>query len=244
MKLEKKVCLVTGGAHRVGKAIALGLAAQGARLGLHYHRTKQHAKATLEEVRALGSEGVLLQGDFRRVADIKAVVDGCVAHFGRIDVLINNAAIYFRTPLGETTEQQWDDLLGINLKAPFFCSQFAAQVMKKQGSGKIVNIADVAGINPWPGFIPYSVSKAGLISLTRGLAKALAPDIQVNAIASGTVLMSEGASEEYTREIREKTLLKKIGSPEDVVNTVLFLLQGSDYITGAVIPVDGGRLLL
>jgi NAD(P)-dependent dehydrogenase (short-subunit alcohol dehydrogenase family) len=244
LELENKVALVTGGAARVGKAISLGLAKEGVKVAVHYHHSRDEAEQTLSEIEAAGSDALLLPGNFSRVAEIEKVVRSCYQHFKSLDILINNAAIYFRTPLGETTEKQWDDLLSINLKAPFFCAQFASTIMKKQQSGKIINIADVAGISPWPGFIPYSASKAGLISITKGLAQALAPDIQVNAIASGTVLMAKDATEDYENEIRNLTLLKKIGSPADIVNTVLYLLKGSDFITGSVITVDGGRLLI
>lgn len=244
MELKNKVALLTGGAVRVGKAIALGLAKEGVKLALHYNRSVDKARHTQSEIESEGGEVLLIQGDFSKVAEIEKVVKTCYDHFNKIDILINNAAIYFRTPFGETSEKQWDDLLSINLKAPFFCAQFTSYFMKKQKSGKIINIADVAGILPWPGFIPYSVSKAGLISITKGMAKALAPEITVNAIASGTVLIQEEVSKAEAEQIKNLTLLKKIGSPEDIVNAVIFLLKGSDFVTGAVLVVDGGRLLI
>jgi NAD(P)-dependent dehydrogenase (short-subunit alcohol dehydrogenase family) len=171
------------------------------------------------------------------------VVDGCARHFGRLDFLVNNAAVYYKTTFGSVTEEAWDSLLSVNLKAPFFCAQFAAKIMKRNGFGRIVNIADVAAMAPWPDFIPYCASKAGLVSVTQGLAQALAPEIQVNAVAPGTVLMADSASEEYTEQIRRNTLLQRIGTPEDIANAVLFLLKHGDYMTGSVISVDGGRLL-
>jgi NAD(P)-dependent dehydrogenase (short-subunit alcohol dehydrogenase family) len=172
------------------------------------------------------------------------MLESCRQHFGRIDILINNAAAYFKTPLLNATEEDWDRLIDVNLKAPFFCAKLAAGYMKEQGSGQIINISDVAAYNPWVDYLPYCISKAGVATLTRGLAKELAPEIQVNAVAPGTVLMSEDASEDYTSAIRERTLLKRIGQPRDIANTILFLLEGSDYITGAVIPVDGGSSLV
>lgn len=244
MVLENKVALVTGSAHRVGRAIALGLAKEGMRIGLHYHGSEHHANETASAIKALGTEALAVKGDFKQVAEIENVVNTCYEHFQQIDILVNNAATYFRTPVGETSENQWDDLLSTNLKAPYFCAQAVSAIMKEQKEGKIINIADIAGISPWPEFIPYSASKAGLIAVTKGLAKALAPDIQVNAIASGTVLMAEDATEEYTNEIKELSLLKKIGTPQDIVNAVLFLLKGSDFVTGEVVVVDGGRLLV
>ncbi len=244
MTLENRVALITGGAVRLGRAIALALAKEGTKIALHYNHSVDKAKQVLSEIDSLGGEALLVQGDFTRVAQIEHVVNTCYHHFKRIDILINNAAIYFKTPFGKTTEKQWDDLFAINLKAPFFCAQFVSNIMKKQKCGKIINIADVAGMSPWSGYIPYSASKAGLISITKGMAKALAPDIQVNAVAPGTVLLREEATREEIKEVINLTLLKKIGTPEDVVNAVLFLLKGSDFVTGEVIVVDGGRLLI
>ena len=241
MELQNKVALVTGGAVRVGKAIAIALAKEGARVAVHYHRSQADAERTLREIESIGGTAALVPGDLAQLAEIEKVAARCYQAFGRIDILINNAAVYYRTPLDETTEKQWDELMTINLKAPFFCAQAVAKIMKKQQHGKIINIVDVAGIDPWPGYLPYCASKAGLISLTQGLAKALAPNVQVNAIAAGTVLLQENTTPEYQTEIEQLSLLKKIGSPSDIVNSVLYLLQGSDFITGAVIPVDGGR---
>lgn len=243
MDIKSKVALITGGAHRVGKAMALGLAKEDVKLALHYNQSEHAAQETLSEIQSLGKKAILIQGDFSKVDQIEKVVNTCYEYYQSIDILINNAAVYFKTPLLETSEEQWDELFNINLRAPYFCSQVAAQMMKKQNSGKIINIADVAGISPWPDYIPYSATKAGLISITKGMAIALAPQIQVNAIASGTVLMTENATSDYTNKIKDETLLKKIGSPQDIVNTVIFLLKGSDYLTGEVIVVDGGRLL-
>ena len=244
MNLQKRVALITGAAHRVGKAIALGLAKEGMKIALHFNQSQEQVNQTLEEIKALGAEAFAIQGNFADVAQIKNVVKKCQEHFKQIDVLINNAALYFKTPVGETSEPEWDDLLGINLKAPYFCAQYVSDLMKQKKRGKIINITDVAGISPWPEFIPYSASKAGLIAVTKGLAKALAPNIQVNAIASGTILMSEDATEEYKTEIKDSTLLKKLGTPEDIVNAAIFLLKGSDFITGEVVVVDGGGLLV
>jgi NAD(P)-dependent dehydrogenase (short-subunit alcohol dehydrogenase family) len=142
-----------------------------------------------------------------------------------------------------TTEEDWDTLFDVNLKAAYFCAKSAAAIMLKQKSGKIINIADVSAYSPWPDYIPYCTTKAGIIAMTKGLAKRLAPDIQVNAIAAGTVLLDEAASDTYQRIIESETLLKRIGSPQDIVRTVLFLLGETDYITGAIIPVDGGKLI-
>ncbi|MFQ5706798.1 MAG: SDR family NAD(P)-dependent oxidoreductase [bacterium] len=244
MELTNKVALITGAAVRVGRAIAVNLAKEGVKVGLHYHQSEAKARQVLAQITSNGGEGFLVKGDFSKVSEIQEVVDKCYEHFKNIHILVNNAALYFRTPFGETTEKQWDELLTVNLKAPFFCAQYVAEIMKRQNGGKIINIADVAAILPWSGYIPYCASKAGLIGLTKGLAKALAPHIQVNAVAPGTVLMGDNATEEEREAIENLTLLKRIGTPEDVVNAILFLLKGSDYVTGTVIAVDGGRLLV
>ncbi|MCG8608635.1 SDR family oxidoreductase [bacterium] len=243
MEIRGKVALVTGGAVRLGQAISFGLAKEGVKVAVHYHHSTQAAEETVAGIESLGGRAVAVKGDFRRVSEIESVVQNVVRLLGGLDILINNAADYFQTPLGQTDENQWDRLLDLNLKAPYFCAQAAADVMTRQKGGKIINISDVAAISPWPDFIPYCASKAGLISVTKGLAKALAPDIQVNTIASGTVLMQDDAPSNYRTKIAEQTLLKRIGSPADIVKAIIFLLRDGDYITGEVLGVDGGRLL-
>jgi NAD(P)-dependent dehydrogenase (short-subunit alcohol dehydrogenase family) len=243
MRKKNSVALVTGAAKRVGRTISLTLAKHGIKLALHYHKSEAAAKSLLEEIRNNGGEAVLLQADLSDYSDIKKMVENCGRAFGRIDILINNAAVYYETPLSETTESDWQQLLDVNLKAPYFCAKYASAWMKTQKSGKIINISDVASLNPWIGYIPYCISKSGIITLTRGLAKELAPEIQVNAVAPGTVLMGEHATEEMTQDIIDKTLLKKIGKPEDIADCTMFLIEKADYITGAVIPVDGGSSL-
>lgn len=243
MEIKNKVALVTGGAVRVGRAISMGLAQEGAKVTVQYNRSQSAAKELHSQIEQAGGEAQIVQGDFRNLVDIEKVVNQCNQRFKQIDFLINNAAIYYKTPLGKVQEAQWDELMHLNLKAPFFCAQLVSKIMQKQGSGKIINITDVAGLNPWPDYLPYCTSKAGLIALTRGLAKELAPHIQVNAVASGTVLLQENATQEFEESIKNATLLKKIGRPNDIVNTVLFLLKGSDFITGEVVLVDGGRHL-
>jgi len=239
MNIQDKVVLITGGAHRLGKAISIGLARAGAKVIVHYNHSEQEAQATRDEILALNREVLLAQGDFSNIHDIENVVDLCLEHFDAIDVLVNNAAVYFGTPLRETTQQQWDKLFEVDLRAPYFCSKCVAEKMLQRKSGKIINITDIAGVAAWAGFIPYSATKAGLIAITKGLAQELAPHIQVNAVAPGTVLLRENETANADRT----TLLKKVGSPQDVVNTILFLIEGGDYITGEVITVDGGRLL-
>lgn len=243
MELKNRVALITGGARRVGKEISTTLAAKGVRVAIHYHSSEDESNSVVTSLRDAGHDVTAIPGDFLKLSDVERVVEKTFSHYGRIDFLINNAALYYPTPVGSTREDEWDSLIAINLKAPYFCAQAVSKHFRRAGSGKIINIADVSAFSPWPDFITYCVSKAGLISMTKGLAKALAPDIQVNAIASGTVLMGEEAGAAETKAIAAATLLKRIGSPADIANTVSFLLESGDYITGAVIPVDGGALI-
>jgi NAD(P)-dependent dehydrogenase (short-subunit alcohol dehydrogenase family) len=166
-----------------------------------------------------------------------------IERFGRIDILVNNASNYYKTPFATLTEEQWDDLVGTNLKGTFLVSKRVGDEMLKMGVGKIINLADWAGLRPYKDFLPYCVAKAGVIALTTGLAKALAPHIQVNAVAPGSVMLPEDASASLREAIVRATPLKRIGAPSDIAQTVVFLVEGSDFITGAIIPVDGGRLL-
>ncbi len=243
MELQGRVSLVTGAGRRLGRAIALGLARRGSSIAVHFHQDATGAEDTAAKTREFGVEAEIVQADLSQPEQAENLVAEVVRIFGRIDVLINNAAIYSRTPLGQVTRDDWDRLLNLNLRGAFFCAQAAGVAMKHQGSGKIVNIADVAGLDPWPGYIPYSISKAGLIAMTTGMAKALAPEVTINAVAPGTVLLRHEAAEEAEKLI-ELSLLKKVGTPEDVVAAVLFLIEGSDFVTGDVLRVDGGRLLL
>jgi len=240
--LQGAVALVTGGAKRVGKTISATLAAAEIKVAIHYNTSRTAAQNLAAEISKNGTEADTFQADFSVNDDVVQLVDKVVARFGRIDFLINNAAEYYPTPLGATTETEWDKLFGVNLKSAYFCAQQAAGYMKKNGSGKIVNIADVSAYSPWPDYIPYCITKAGLIAMTKGMAKALAPDILVNAIASGTVLHAPNTDPEKQKFIEENTLLKRVGSPVNIAEAALFLLK-ADYITGAVIPVDGGAHL-
>lgn len=244
MELTGKVSLVTGGAHRLGRAIAVALAEHGSHIGIHFHTSEAEARVAAQEIRKGGVQAQVFAADLSRSSEATQLVDSVLAAFGRIDVLVNNAAVYFPTPLGEVTEEEWDTLLNLNLRGAFFCSQAAGLAMKRQGSGKIVNIADVAGLSPWPSYLPYSISKAGVIAMTHGLAKALAPEVTVNAVAPGTVLLQGDESAAEVRRFEELSLLKRIGAPKEVVSAVLYLVEAADFVTGIVLPVDGGRHLL
>jgi NAD(P)-dependent dehydrogenase (short-subunit alcohol dehydrogenase family) len=241
MTLPGRVALITGGGVRVGRAIARELAAGGARVAVHYHASAEDAASVVAEIRAAGAQADSFRLDLGRIGDLPGLIERVTAAFGRLDILINNAAIFPRTPFDEVTEADWDRVMALNLKAPFFLAQAAARVMRAQGAGKIINLADIAAERPWPGYLPYSLSKAGIVALTRGLARALAPQIQVNAVAPGTVLFPEGMPEDEREILLKPVPLQREGDPTDVARAVRFLVEGSDYITGVVLPVDGGR---
>ncbi len=242
MNLTGKVALITGGAVRVGKAISLGLARAGADVVVNYHTSVAAAAETVAEIEALGRSALAIQADVSQVNQVGAMVRRAQGVFGRIDVLVNSASTFVRAPFLDITEADWDLALGVNLKGAFLCAQRVAPVMQAQGVGKIVNISDLSGLRPWPQYIPHSVAKAGLIMLTQALALALAPTIHVNAVVPGAVLLPEDWPEERTNRVIEATPLKRLGSPEDVMQAVLFLIT-ADYVTGETIVVDGGRML-
>ncbi|MSQ32212.1 MAG: 3-oxoacyl-ACP reductase FabG [Dehalococcoidia bacterium] len=243
MELKGKTAFVTGGAKRVGRSISLRLARGGANVVVNYRSSIKEAESLLEEITKLGSKAIALQGDVSIAADVSKMVSAAARQFGSIDILINNAAIYPKTPFDKLTEHDWDTTLDTNLKGPFLCSKAVGDLMLKGSGGKIINIADWAGIRPYLDYMPYCVSKAGVIALTKALAITLAPKVQVNCIAPGPIMLPDDLSEEERNEVFAKTPLKRVGAPEDIAETVAFLVQGSDFITGAVIPVDGGRLI-
>ena len=242
MDLKNRTVLVTGAGVRLGQAIAVSLGQQGMKVALHYHQSMEGAKETLDLMGGDIKQHGCFQADLRQVSKIELLIQHIEEKLGQIDVLINNAADFFPTPLGEVSESEWDHLISLNLKAPFFLSQLVGTSMLKQGQGKIVNIVDVAAERPWPQFLPYCASKAGLISLTKGLAKALAPAVQVNAVAPGTMLPPPKSSSFSEDLAIERSLLKKMGHPDDIAKAVTYLLE-NDFVTGTVLPVDGGRML-
>jgi NAD(P)-dependent dehydrogenase (short-subunit alcohol dehydrogenase family) len=238
-----KIALVTGAARRVGKAIALALAERGSDVVITYNHSAAEAQTTLQEINARGVQGMVLQGDITRSGDVHAIVHQVMERFGRIDILVNNASNYYKTPFDTLTEEQWDDLVGTNLKGTFLVAKRVGDEMLNAGSGKMINLADWAGFRPYKDYIPYCVAKAGVIALTKAPAQTLAPTIQVNAIAPGPVLLPEDFSDSLQEAVVRATPLKRLGTPLDVAHTVVFLVEGSDFITGAIIPVDGGRLI-
>ena len=242
MDLSGQVALVTGSAHRLGRSIGQALAAAGADIAVHYHSSAEAANVAVHEFRDLGVRAEAFKADLRDPDQIGTLFAALVEQFGKLDVLVNSAALFQRKPALEITLDDWNSVINLNLRAAFLCSQRAAELMLRAGGGAIVNIADAGAFQPWPGYAHHCISKAGLLMMTRVLARALAPEIRVNAIAPGPVLPPEELDADERGKLAEMTALKKLGTPEDVARTVLFLLE-SDYITGETIVVDGGKLL-
>jgi pteridine reductase len=243
MELKGKVALVTGAGRRVGRTIALNFASRGAAIAIHYRNSRAEAEDLATQITKQGGRARAFAADLERVDEIERMVVEVLSAMGRIDVLVNSASVFYRKPLEELTEHDWDVNLNTNLKAPFFLSKFAGAAMRRQGAGKIVNIGDWAGIRPYNNYLPYTVSKSGLIGLTRALAKALAPEVQVNCVAIGPVLPPEDYGTDEIARLASATLTKRLGSPEDVARAVLFLCEGTDFATGSTLLLDGGRLL-
>jgi pteridine reductase len=234
-----RVALVTGAGRRVGRAIAVGLGARGARVAVHYNDASAGAEETAAIIRAAGGEARTFGADLSDAHAAGKLVHTVADAFGAFDILVNSAGIMERHPVAEVTPEMWDRTFAINLRAGFFTSQAAAERMPEQG-GVIVNIADLAGFEAWTAYVAHSVSKAGVVALTRALAHALAPRVRVNGVAPGAVLLPEGFDKTFTDRLIFTTPLKHLGSPDDVVRTVIFLIE-SDYITGETVIVDGGR---
>jgi pteridine reductase len=243
MDLNGKVALVTGAGRRVGRAIALKFAERGAAVAVHYRRSRAEADAVVTEIAGKRAKAQAFRANLENVGEIETMVADVIAAFGRIDVLVNSASAFARKPFEEVTERDWDTNLDTNLKAPFFLSKFAGAAMRRQGAGKIVNLGDWAGFRPYKDYLPYSISKSGLIGLTQALAKALAPEVQVNFIALGMVMPPAGYRKEEVERLVSRTLTKKMGTPEDVARAVMFFCEGTDFATGATLTLDGGRLL-
>lgn len=239
--LHGKVALVTGGAHRLGRAITLALGQAGANVVVHYNHSAEQAQVVLQDLAALGVQSEAIAGDLSRVAEVERVVDTAVTRWGRLDVLVNNAGIWGNTPIGSVTEARWSELIDTNLRSAFFAAQRATPALRAS-SGAIINIADVGALRPWRNHTPYLISKGGIITLTEALAMDLAPDVRVNAVAPGAVLLPDGWTPEQIERSTRNVPLKRLGHPEDVAQAVLYLAQ-AEYVTGIVLPVDGGRHL-
>jgi NAD(P)-dependent dehydrogenase (short-subunit alcohol dehydrogenase family) len=240
--LTGKVALVTGGAVRVGRAICLALAQRGATVAFT-HLPGERPDGTLTAIAAHGAVGMALPLDVREADGPRRSVEQVIERCGRLDILVNSASVWLRAPLLEISREAWDLALEVNLTGPFLLSQVAAAQMLRQQSGLIINITDLSAFQTWKEYAHHAASKAGLVALTRVMAAELAPHVRVNAIAPGTVLLPDGASDAKRQWAEDNSLLKRVGRPEDVARTVLFLVD-SDFATGAVYFVDGGRALV
>lgn len=243
METKGKVALVTGSGVRVGKRIALALAERGMHVAVHYNGSAGPAEETAAEIRALAVESETFQADLSQVSSVRDLIESIDERWGRLDVLVNSAAIFPRTPWAEIDEATWDRTLDVNLKAPFFTAWHAASLMQRNGGGKIINIADWAGLRPYKNYLPYLISKGGIITMTKAMAKELAPSIAVNAIAPGPVMLPEDFEPAAAERIRKATLLQQLGSPDDIAQSVVYLVAMTDFVTGHVLVVDGGRLI-
>jgi NAD(P)-dependent dehydrogenase (short-subunit alcohol dehydrogenase family) len=261
--LEGQVALITGSAKRIGRSIALRLAREGASIVVNYATSRAEAAALVREIEsmALASEApargtnrarlggagsrvrpraLAVQADVSRRASVKKLFGAIKKRFGRLDILVNNAGIFFPAKFEQLTDAQWDRIMDTNLKSQFLCAQAAAPIMKRQGRGRIVNISSLGGLLAWPAYTHYCVSKAGVIMLTRCLARALAPEILVNSVAPGTIQFpGELPDKEYILRVP----LRRTGTGEDIADAVAYLVK-ADFVTGHVLAVDGGRLLV
>jgi NAD(P)-dependent dehydrogenase (short-subunit alcohol dehydrogenase family) len=239
--LKGQVALVTGAGRRIGREIALALGRSGASVIVNYNRSRREAHAAVRDIKSNGSDSVALRADVARPSEVRRMFGAVEKRFGKLDLLVNNAGIFFREPWDRLTEKQWDKILGVNLKGPFFCAQQAARLMQRRGSGQIINISSLGGLQAWPDSMHYCSSKAGLIMLTRCLARALAPEIRVNSVAPGMILFPGEERSRLMQSVIRSTPLRKGGGPEDIVRMVLHLACHSDFITGQIFPVDGGK---
>ena len=240
MQLAGRRALVTGAAVRVGRALALGLAREGVNVAVHYHASDAAARQTAADIVALGRFAVTLAADLTDPVAAEALPARAAEALGGLDIVINSAAIMERRPLAEVEPADWDRTVDLNLRGTFFVAKGAAAVLGEGGA--IVNIADLAAFERWTGYPVHVISKSGVVALTEVLARSLAPRIRVNAVAPGTVLLPEATTPDERRHLEQSTPLRRIGSPEDVVEAVLYLLR-QDYLTGETIVVDGGRRL-
>ncbi|HEV2418974.1 MAG TPA: SDR family oxidoreductase [Terriglobia bacterium] len=241
--LGGQVTLVTGAARRIGRAIALALAAAGARVVVNYNTSKEEAEAVADEIKSLGVESLAVRADVAKPREVARMFEKVKRKFGQLDLLVNNAGVFFPVRWDRLTESDWDRVLGSNLKGQFFCAQAAARLMTSQKRGQIINLSSLGGIQPWPLYMHYCSSKAGLIMLTKCLARALAPKILVNTIAPGTILFPGEERDPGMKAIIRRTPLQKGGRAEDIADLVVFLATRNRFTTGQVFIVDGGKSL-
>ena len=238
--LAGQVALVTGAAKRVGRSIALRLAADGADVVVNYSTSRSEAEDLAREIEAGGRRALAIRADVTKRVEVSELFAAVVAQFGRLDILVNNVGEFFAAKFEDLTDEQWDGIMNVNLKSQFLCAQAAAPIMKRQGRGRIINLSSLGGLLAWPGYAHYCVSKAGVIMLTRCLARALGPEILVNSVAPGTIQFpGEAPDEDYIRHVP----LHRTGKGEDIAGAVAYL-AAADFVTGQVIAVDGGRALV
>lgn len=243
--MDNQIALITGSGRRLGRQIALTMAENGFDIVINFNKSRSEANKTVRDIKKIGRRCIAIQADVTKSVQVRRMMKKTIATFGKIDVLVNNAAIFAPSfELPDVSESLWDAVIDTNLKSSFLCSQEAAAYMIKQKSGKIINIASLGAFQAWPKHIPYCVSKAGVVMLTKTLSKALAPYITVNAVAPGTIIIPNEESGEIIHPPVEKIPLKKYGKPSDITDIVVFLATSSKYITGEVIRVDGGVTIL
>jgi NAD(P)-dependent dehydrogenase (short-subunit alcohol dehydrogenase family) len=238
-RIAGKVALVTGAGKRLGRAMALRLAEEGADVAVHYRESQKEADEVVSEIQKLGRKGVALRADLGSVDEIRKLFLEVGNELGRLDLLVNSAANFLPGSVISTTEEIWDASLDTNVKAPFFCAQAAAPMLRRS-KGSIVNFADTGGLLGWPGYVAHSISKAGVVMLTKCLAKALAPDVRVNAIAPGTITMP-GDPPEWEPEFVKLAPLRRTGKPSDIADALIYLAT-AEFMTGHTLVVDGGRV--
>ena len=240
---DTPVVLITGAAHRIGATTAKLLHQNGMNIVLHYRGSRENAQAVQKELNEKRENSVILiQADLHITNGLSALIEESVKAWGRLDALINNASSFYPTKIEKATEDHWDDLMGSNLKAPFFLSQAAAPHLKKT-KGCIINIVDIHAERPLKTFPIYSMAKAGLAMMTKSLACELGPEIRVNGVAPGAILWPENLDEVAKQRIVSRTFLKRQGEPKDISKTILYLIKDASYVTGQIIAVDGGRSL-
>ena len=239
MEPRGRVALVTGSGRRVGRAIAVALGAKGMDVVVHFNGSGTGARETAGLIEQAGGRAHTVAGDLRDPAVPANLVQAAVARFGSLDVLVNSAAVMVRTPFGSVTAAQWDSMFALNLRAPFLLAQAAAEELGRRG-GAIVNIADLAAFESWPAYLPHGITKAGVVQMTRALARVLAPRVRVNAVAPGAVLLPDDWDEKSRDHLVETTPLQRLGTADDVARAVVYLIE-ADYVTGDTLIVDGGR---
>lgn len=238
--LTGKVVVLTGAAKRIGAAVAEDLARAGARIVINYRNSRGAAESLVDRLTRAGAEALAVGGDLAEAGEAARLLEQTLQHFGRVDALIANASTFHRTPLAGLTDEQWDEAVTNNLTVAALPAIHFGRWMKEHEGGTIITLADVAGLRPWRDYLPYSVGKAGVIALTRGLAKELAPEVRVNAVAPGPILFPDDMPEPGRQRELDRTLLKRAGTPAHIAGAIRFLLE-NDYVTGVLLPVDGGR---